>query len=137
MRVTHEAADRGRSHRTADSAAAPPTPRAPLPPATRIEVQRPGAVLALVGRLDVHAAADVRLALVDALAAGTGVLQVDLDAVTAVDATGLGVLVGAHRRAGRAGRVLVLRDPSPAVVRVLFLTRLERVLQVERTAAIA
>lgn len=88
----------------------------------------PGQRLALTGRLDVHNAADVRLSLVDAVAAGSGDLVVDLSAVEAIDATGLGVLVGAHRRADRAGRVLVLEDCSDAVTRVLFLTRLEKVL---------
>jgi anti-sigma B factor antagonist len=88
----------------------------------------PGQRMELTGRLDVHTAADVRLALVDAVSQGTGDLVVDLSAVEALDATGLGVLVGAHRRADRAGRTLLLSDCSLAVSRVLFLTRLEKVL---------
>ena len=72
----------------------------------------PGQLLRLRGRLDVTAAADVRLALSDA-----------------VDATGLGVLVGAHRRAGRSGRTLVLHDVPPGVGRLLRRTRLDRVLR--------
>jgi anti-anti-sigma factor len=52
-----------------------------------------------------------------------------------VDATGLGVLVGAHRKAGRAGRTLVLRDVPPPVGRLLFLTRLDRVLRTSHSAA--
>ena len=50
-----------------------------------------------------------------------------------VDAPGLGVLVGAHRAAGRVGRVLVLRDVPPALARVLFRSRLDRVLRTTRT----
>lgn len=95
----------------------------------------PGQLLVLEGRLDVAAAADVRLALADAVAAGDGDLVLDLAGVEAVDATGLGVLVGAHRRAGRCGRTLVLRDVSPAAARLLRLTRLDRVLRQTRTAA--
>ena len=95
----------------------------------------PGQLVQLVGRLDVHAAADVRLALNDAVATGTGDLVIDLAALEALDATGLGVLVGAHRRADRAGRTLVLRDVTPPVWRVLFLTRLDRVLHVSSTDA--
>ena len=95
----------------------------------------PGQLLVLAGRLDVAAAADVRLALADAVAAGDGDLVLDLAGVEAVDPTGLGVLVGAHRRAGRFGRTLVLRDVSPAAARLLRLTRLDRVLQQTRTAA--
>jgi len=96
-----------------------------------------GRHLLVHGRLDVHSAADVRLALVDAVAEGTGELVVDLSGVEALDATGLGVLVGAHRRADRAGRTLVLSDCSPAVARVLFLTRLEKVLRTTRGSQVA
>ncbi len=88
-----------------------------------------GQVVALTGHLDVHGAADLRLALAAAVERGDGELVVDLAALKAIDATGLGVLVGAHRRAGRTGRTLVLRDVTPAVGRVLFVTRLDRVLR--------
>lgn len=110
-----------------------------LPPgdACTTTVVADGALLALHGRLDVHQAADVRLALVTAVERGAGELVVDLSGLVALDATGLGVLVGAHRRAQRAGRVLVLRDVPPAVARLLFLTRLDKVLRVARTAAVA
>lgn len=98
------------------------------------EVLVTGALIALIGRLDVHAAADVRMALVDAVPAGSGDLVLDVSQLTALDATGLGVLVGVHRRSQRAGRVLVLRDVPPVVARLLFLTRLDRVLRTARTA---
>lgn len=89
----------------------------------------PGKLLCLAGRLDVVAAADVRSALAGALDHGVGDLTLDLSAVEGMDATGLGVLVGAHRRAGRAGRRLVLRDVPPAVARVLLVTHLDKVLR--------
>ena len=95
----------------------------------------PGQQVQLAGRLDVHTAADVRLALADAVELGEGELVIDLASLEGVDATGLGVLVGAHRRAGRAGRTLVLRDVTPPVHRVLFLTRLNRVLTLSTTDA--
>ena len=95
----------------------------------------PGQLVQLAGRLDVHAAADARIALADAVERGTGDLVIDLASLEAVDATGLGVLVGAHRRAGRAGRTLVLRDVTPPVHRLLFLTRLDRVLRLSSTDA--
>lgn len=94
---------------------------------------RPGQLLALQGRLDVRAAADARLALAEAVDAGDGDLVLDLTAVEAVDATGLGVLVGAHRRAGRGGRTLVLHDAPPPVARLLRRTRLDRVLRQTRS----
>lgn len=100
-----------------------------------LESVEPGQVMQLTGRLDVHAAADARIALADAVETGSGDLVIDLAALDAVDATGLGVLVGAHRRAGRAGRTLVLRDVSAPVGRLLFLTRLDRVLRLTTSAA--
>ena len=103
--------------------------------ATAVLVQ--GQQLALRGRLGVGDATDVRLALADAVDAGAGPLVLDLSGLTALDATGLGVLVGAHRRAGRVGRVLVLRDVRAPVARLLLLTRLDRVLRVERSTTTA
>jgi anti-sigma B factor antagonist len=90
-----------------------------------------GAVVVLGGRLDARHAAQARDALHGALAAGTGDLVVDLSAVELIDATGLGVLVGAHRRARLEGRDLVLRGIPPRVGRLLARTRLGRVLTVE------
>lgn len=101
------------------------------------EVHVPGRLLGLRGRLDVHSAADVRMLLVDAVPAADGDLVLDCSGLTALDATGLGVLVGGHRRAQRAGRVLVLQDVTPAVGRLLLLTRLDKVLRTVRSVAVA
>ena len=92
-----------------------------------------GSFVALSGRLDVHAAADVRLELASAVDCGHGELVLDLASLEAVDATGLGVLVGAHRRAQRAGRTLVLADVPDAVTRLLLITRLDKILQTRRS----
>lgn len=92
----------------------------------------PVGAIRLAGRLDTRVAADVRLVLADAVDQGAGDVEVDLAAVTGVDAAGLGVLLGAHRRAGRAGRRLVLLDVPPPVERMLLLTRLDRVLAQRR-----
>lgn len=96
-----------------------------------------GSLVALSGRLDVHAAADVRNELAAAVDQGSGELVVHLGALEAVDATGLGVLVGAHRRAQRAGRTLVLQDVPPVVGRLLLVTRLDRVLRTRCTGRCA
>lgn len=97
-----------------------------------IHVVRPGSSVALAGRLGAATVADVRAALSSAIDAGAGDLVVDLGSVDLVDATGLGVLVGAHRRADRAGRRLVLRAVPERIERLLLITRLHRVLVVER-----
>lgn len=87
----------------------------------------------LSGTLDVSTVHDVRLALHAAVDSGSGDLVVDLGDVEMLDVTGLGMLVGAHRRAGRAGRRLVLRNLSPQLVRLLRVSRLNRILVVEPT----
>ena len=92
------------------------------------------AVIILEGRLDVSSAPDVRLLLQRAVDGGVGDLVLDLARLDVLDASGLGVLVGAHRRAVRAGRVLVLRNVPPQVMRLLWVTRLQRVLHVEPVA---
>jgi anti-anti-sigma factor len=86
--------------------------------------------LVVGGRLDVRSAADARLALHRAVDAGHGDLVLELGALDAWDTSGLGVIMGAHRRAGRCGRRLVLRDVPPRMHRVLVATRLHRVLTI-------
>ena len=98
---------------------------------------RPGQFLVLDGRLDLRTLADVRTALHSAIDAGTGDLVVDLRDVEVRDATGLGVLVAAHRRADRAGRRLVLRHVPARMRRLLFVSRLHRVLHIETEATAA
>jgi anti-sigma B factor antagonist len=98
-----------------------------------ITVLRPGALLALSGRLGATTVADVRNSLAHAIEQGTGDLVVDLHGVELVDATGLGVLVGAHRRADRASRRLVVRNVPERIDRLLVATRLHRVLCIDRT----
>ncbi len=57
--------------------------------------------------------------------------MLDLTELDSWDATGLGVIMGAHRRAGRCGRRLVLRDVPPQMQRLLVATRLHRILAIE------
>lgn len=101
-----------------------------------VTVDSLGELVILAGRLDVHSVAEVRAALHEALDRGKGRLVVDLAAVELVDATGLGMLVGTHRRADRVGRTLQLRNPSERVSRLLAATRLDRVLVVARPVGV-
>lgn len=89
------------------------------------------AVLAVGGRLDVRSAADARTVLHTAVDTGRGDLVLDLSDLDSWDATGLGVIMGAHRRAGRCNRRLVLRGVPPQMQRLLVATRLHRILSIE------
>jgi anti-anti-sigma factor len=94
-----------------------------------------GQLVRLRGRLDVSGTAQARDVLADALERGRGALVVDLSAVEWMDASGLGVLVGIHRRAARADRTLVLRAVPPRLARILLVTRLDRVFTIEQDGA--
>ena len=82
--------------------------------------------------LDGRHTSDVRARLHGALDRTDGDVVVDLSRVDLLDAPGLGVLVGAHRRARELGRHLVLRAVPPRILRLLAATRLDRILNVER-----
>ncbi|MFI0422165.1 anti-anti-sigma factor [Spongiactinospora rosea] len=106
----------------------------------RVRERSGGQVVRVGQRLDVGTVAGVRPRLHRAVDSGDGDLVVDLSGLEMIDATGLGVLVGTHRRALSAGRHLVLRGVPPRIMRVLAVTRLNRVLRVEElppSAAVA
>ncbi|MCU1449834.1 MAG: anti-sigma factor antagonist [Acidimicrobiales bacterium] len=63
-------------------------------------------------------------------------LVVDMSRVTFVDASGLRALVAAATRGHREGRDIVLRDPTPATLRVLDLTGLLDVFSIESPALV-
>jgi anti-sigma B factor antagonist len=87
------------------------------------------------GRLGIHTVAAARTALYDALDQAKGDLVLVLRHADVEDATGLGLLVGLHRRAACAGRRLRLLDVSPRLAAVLRDTGLRRVLTVDQRPA--
>jgi anti-anti-sigma factor len=89
------------------------------------------AELVVGGRLDVRSAADARTVLHSAVDDGAGDLVLDLSELDSWDATGLGVIMGAHRRAGRGGRRRGRRGVPPQMQRLLVATRLHRILAIE------
>lgn len=88
----------------------------------------PGVEMVIRGPLNVHTVGEVRTALVRAIDGGIGDFLLHLGLADIGDATGLGVLVGAHHRAERSGRRLVLTAVSPRIDRLLRGSRLDRVL---------
>jgi anti-anti-sigma factor len=96
-----------------------------------------GRRIALAGRVDATTAAAVRDVLHGAVLDGTGELVVDMSGVEALDAVGLGVLMGTHRLASAGGRSLVLAGCQPRIARLLRAIRLDRVLQLSGDAAAA
>jgi anti-sigma B factor antagonist len=85
----------------------------------------------VVGALDHASVPRTREELHAALAATPERLVVDLTGCTFVDASALSMLLDVHRRACRAGGLLTLRGCSPRVLRLLSLTGLRRVFDLE------
>ena len=89
--------------------------------------------LVMPERLDATTVPELREALWLALDAGSGPdVVVDVSGVLVVDSVGLGLLLAAHRACRSSGRRLLLVDPPPRLLRLLAVTRLHRVLHVER-----
>ncbi len=117
--------------RTATPAAAGTDPRASG--ARRPTAGAEPVSLALRGDLEQCDAERLRALLGDAIAPGRR-LVVDLSEVEHLSAAALAVLVAAHRRLRDGGGSLVVRRPSPAVVRVLRVSGLHRVILVDPPA---
>lgn len=84
-------------------------------------------VVRVSGEVDVYTSPTLKSALLDALRESEGTVIVDLDGVGFIDSSGLGVLVGALRRAREAGGDLRIVSARPAVEKILRITGLDRV----------
>jgi anti-sigma B factor antagonist len=97
----------------------------------RIETQEGIKIVRLSGPVDVSQALELR-ELLGAQIDGPGArVLVDLSDVTLIDSSGIGVMVGAHRRAdgAGAGAAFALAGAGATVARVFSLTRTDRLLR--------
>lgn len=99
-----------------------------------MDITTDGPTLVLRGDFDVRSTMEVRDALHEQLRDLHDDIVVDLSGVDAVDTAALRVLGAASLAAARSGQLVTLRGCTPAVRRMLHLTRLIRVLEVERVA---
>ena len=103
-----------------------------------MDIMTDGPTLVLCGDFDVRSTWEVRTALYDHLQGHLDEdVVVDLTGVDTVDLTALKVLAVATRQASRDGHHLTLRGCRPAVRRMLHLSRLMRLVELERHAATA
>jgi anti-sigma B factor antagonist len=89
------------------------------------------AVVTLRGEVDIATVGQLRQTLMGLLDTGHNRIVLDLAHLYFIDSTGIGVLIGAHRRAAEAGGELVLRRVSPRTRDVLRMVALDRVLTIE------
>jgi anti-anti-sigma factor len=99
-----------------------------------VDIWSDGPVLVLSGDLDVRSTMQVRTAVQELLGSYDEV-TIDLSRVESADVTALRVLAAATVQAIRDGHHLTLRQPSPAVRRMLHMSHLARVVDVRPIAA--
>jgi anti-anti-sigma factor len=97
-----------------------------------VEHKKPWIVLTLAGDLDIEAAPGVYLTFQRELLHGRTNFLVDLEKVSFVDTSGLGVLVRCYKEAmGRGGEVGLRRVPE-SIERILEFTRLDEIFRTTR-----
>ena len=96
-----------------------------------------GPTLVLHGDFDVRSTWEVRTAIYERLTSYDDDVVIDMTGVFTIDATALRLLAVATRHAWLTGHHLTVRNPGPAVRRMLHLTRLAHAIEVERIAATA
>jgi anti-sigma B factor antagonist len=87
-------------------------------------------VLEIGGEIDVYTAPRVRERLVEILDGGQKHLVVDLRRVDFLDSTGLGVLVGIHRRLRSGAGSLTLVCPHEKLMKIFRITGLDTVFDI-------
>ncbi len=102
-----------------------------------VDIVTEGTTLVLSGDFDVRSTGAVRDALRSLLDGPDRHMVVDLTAVVTTDVTALRVLAAATRQAARDGRRLQLRGCCPRVRRLLHLTHLIRVVEIEHRAVVS
>lgn len=81
---------------------------------TNRDIDERTTVVALAGEIDLASAPDVKWALVDLASAGRDRIVVDMSAVSFIDSTGLGVLVGFKKTLGADARFVIACVPPAA-----------------------
>lgn len=105
-----------------------PTPAADFGVVTSIEDGV--ATVSVRGEVDVYTAPRLREQLYAVVADSIPRVVLDLSAMTFIDSTGLGVVVGTLKRLREAGGDLVIRSPSRSTRKVLEITGLTRILEI-------
>ena len=82
------------------------------------------------GEIDLATVNTLRSAITKAMQAGASHLTLNLDTVTYIDSSGLGTLIGAHKRLASSGGTLTVRCSQARILRLLSITGLDRVLTV-------
>ena len=89
------------------------------------------AVLSVAGEVDLQSAPELRERLIALYHEGERVVVLDMSDVAFLDSTGLGVIVAALKRFRASGGDLVLRRPAERERKLLDLTGLSEIFQIQ------
>ena len=91
-------------------------------------------VVSIAGEIDHHGAVGVRSDIDELIfEKRPKKLILDLSAVSFMDSSGLGLIMGRYSLMKDLGGKLVLKDPTLAVMRILSLAGMERLIKIEKT----
>lgn len=101
----------------------------------KIEQKENGAKIRItvVGEVDLSTSPELRSAIIRAVPAAEAGLEVDLGGVDYMDSSGVATLVEGFKSARENSKTFVLLRPSPSVMKVLELSRLDSVFDIDRT----
>ncbi len=88
------------------------------------------AAISAAGEIDLATVNTLRSAIAQAMQQGASHLTLNLNKVTYIDSSGLGTLIGAHKRLASSGGSLTIRCSQGRILRLLAITGLDRVLTV-------
>ena len=89
-----------------------------------------GSLIRVEGEVDLYTSPDLRKVILKSVPASAGELALDLSGVTYIDSSGVATLVEGLRSARVHGIGFALVSPSPAVLQVLELAKLDSVFEV-------
>jgi len=95
------------------------------------------AILSLTGEVEVANASQVRDAALKLVSGGRKYLVVDLSGVEYMDSTGLGTLVGLHKRLREAGGQVLIAGAQPRVRKIFDITGLTQVFRMHEDVSAA
>jgi anti-sigma B factor antagonist len=90
-------------------------------------------VVTVSGEVDMYTAPQLKACMLELIDGGVRRIVIDLSAVTFIDSTALGVLIGGVRRLHAASGAMALVVTSRPVERVLSITGLDRVFTIHAT----
>ncbi len=102
--------------------------------AVHVDQRREETVISLAGELDVHCVSRVRDAVLEAIRLGSGRVVFEMSDLEFADSTGITMMIVSYRQLEAQGRSFLIRLPSKPVRKLLHVTNLDRLFEIEEPA---